>query len=238
MRIAVSVLGLATSFAATSLAWADDPGGVGRPPAETTARPAGARSGSPAGPSGAEGAPPAVPQSVPTTSATAPVGASVPPAAGPRLAPSTTAPVDTRWKPTSVEGYREEIQNLEARAQEDGERGAQASVELVRIRHLLATETMLRSPTAMGCGVAAWSLAGAALVGTSLYMTVKPTAFLSSDTSRSTALVAVLTAGLGTGIVGTILFVWGSRRVMKDEAEAPSAKVILGPGTLGLSGTF
>ena len=238
MRIAVSVLGLATSFVATSLAWADDPGGVGPPPAETTSRPAGAPSGSPAGPSGAEGAPPAALQSAPTTSATAPVGASVPPAAGPRLAPSTTAPVVTRWKPTSVEGYREEIQNLEARAQEDSERGAQASAELGRIRHLLATETMLRSPTAMGCGVAAWSLAGAAFVGTGLYMTVNLDAFLFSDTSPPTALLAVTLAGLGTGLVGTILFVWGSRRVMKDEAEAPSAKVIVGPGTLGLSGTF
>jgi hypothetical protein len=122
--------------------------------------------------------------------------------------------------------------------------------DLRRLDHWFEADTENKNESAVAGGIVMVSLGGAIAVLTGLGLATLQLQQLGgrgggADEKTNAMLGVALGSGLVVALTGAVLLVYGSPRVMKTKDPssttslfAPSARLLVGPGTMGVGGTF
>ena len=175
--------------------------------------------------------------------AEAPLPQQVPP---PPPRNASTEPSTLRRPKTldEFEASRDELKNRLDGASE-GER-FRIRKDLRLLEHWFEADTENKNESAVAGGIVMVSLGGATAVLTALGLAVSAMQMDGHSGERRNAMLGVAVgSGVVVALTGAVLMVYGSPRVMKTKAPssttslfAPSARLLVGPGTMGVGGTF
>jgi hypothetical protein len=118
--------------------------------------------------------------------------------------------------------------------------------DLRLLEHWFEADTENKNESAVAGGIVMVSLGGATAVLTALGLAVSAMQMDGRSGERRNAMLGVAVgSGVVVALTGAVLMVYGSPRVMKTKAPssttslfAPSARLLVGPGTMGVGGTF
>ncbi|WP_437313398.1 hypothetical protein [Sorangium sp. So ce385] len=245
-RVVAWALGLAASAAALSVA--------AEPPAPPAAAAPSVAVEPPAPPAAAAPAvaaePPAPPAAAAPSVAAAPPA---PPASTPALAPPVApavagVPPGATWEATAA-AHEARIAALERQARRvhelgsaDERRAEQRRIELelaaarAAFRDFEERTTEWNSPVMMISGLVLTTLGGAAILGGAALVFASHDDSSAARTEASEVAIATALGGVAGVAVGLPLYVFGKRRVRRDDApSAPVARLLVGPGAVAAS---
>ena len=178
-----------------------------------------------------------------------PPPAEAPPAQVPQPLPSPSTQRSALKRPTTIGEFdtakralNERLRSIRANGGKGSDEEEQARDDLRTLERWFDEDTEMASTPAVVGGVVLMSVGGtaAALGGICL----ASAAFFHKGSSDVAPCAGVTVGGLVGGLVGLAFLVSGSPRVVKPKAQAttslfaPSARLLVGPGTVGVGGTF
>lgn len=175
----------------------------------------------------------------------APSAAPQPAEGGSPLWSSTRRWAPTLKRPTSVRGFDEARAELVERLEHAGDEEERAEIreDLKTLKAWLDEDTERADPNAFVGGVVLLSVGGAAAVGGGFCLLGGVYGGLNDRTGATCG--AALGVGLGVAAIGLAVFLTGKPLVMKrvsqptaSSALGPSTRLLVGPGSIGLGGTF
>ena len=125
-----------------------------------------------------------------------------------------------------------------------GEERVRIRKDLRRLDYWFESDTENENESAVAGGLVMVIVGGATAFSTGVGLAASQLQRVGANDKTNAMLGVALGSGLVVALTGAFLLAYGSPRVMKTKAQsttslfAPSARLLVGPGTMGVGGTF